>query len=160
MEPAFLLAVAVLVGGVVASFVPLVPGAGLSLAAIVFYWWSTDYSEPGVLFLALALVVGLSALVLDYFSSVISARISGASTRTALAAGLVGVVALVLATPVGALLVILLTVFVLEYRESGAVDESARRAAYTTLGMLASTATQVLVTLFLLVGFLVSVLVL
>jgi uncharacterized protein len=160
MEPAFFLAVALLVAGVVASFVPLVPGAGLSLAAILLYWWSTGYAEPGIVFLALAVVVGLCALVLDYFSSVISARVSGASTRTALAAGVVGVVALVLATPVGALLAILLTVFVLEYRETGEPEESGRRAVYTTLGMLASTATQVVVTLFLLVGFLVSVLVL
>lgn len=150
-------AVALLVGGVIASLLPLVPGAALSLAGIYLYWWHTGYAAPGVAFVAVATVVGLVALVLDYLSSVISARLGGASLRTALAAGAVGLVALAVTGPIGGILGAALTVFALEFRSSRDLEGSLRSSLYTTLGMLTSTGVQLLLTLFLLIGFLVSV---
>lgn len=157
IDPTLVAAVVLLIAGVVASVVPLVPGAALSLAGIYLYWWQTGYAAPGTAFVIVATVVGLGALVLDYLSSVVSARLGGASLRTALAAGAVGLVALAVTGPVGSLIGVALTVFALEFRTSRNLESSLRSAVYTTLGMLTSTGIQLLFTLFLLVGFLVSV---
>lgn len=157
IEPLFVLAVVLLVAGVVGSFVPLVPGVALSLAGIYLYWWGTGYAEPGLLFLAVATAVGLVTLALDYLSSVISASASGASMRTAAIAGVVGLVALVITGPIGMLIGVVVATFALEYVRSGDVERSLRTGIYTSIGMLASSAMQALITGALLVGFLIAV---
>lgn len=157
VEIALLVAVGLLVAGVIASVIPMVPGALLSLAGILGYWWWTGFAEPGTVFVAVAVIVGITALVLDYLSSFISAKVSGASTKTAIIAGAIGLVALVFTGPVGALLAVLLTVFAIEFRRSDDVNASLRMAGITTLGMLASTGVQLLLTTSLLVAFLVVI---
>lgn len=157
IDPLFVLAVALLVAGVVGSFVPLVPGVALSLAGIYIHWWGTGYVEPGLLFVAVATVVGAVTLALDYLSSVISASASGASLRTAAVAGVVGFALLLVTGPVGMLIGVVVATFALEYVRSGDVERSLRTGIYTSVGMLASSAMQALITGALLVGFLIAV---
>lgn len=157
IDPLFVLAVALLVAGVVGSFVPLVPGVALSLAGIYVYWWGTGYVEPGLLFVAVATVVGAVTLALDYLSSVISASASGASLRTAVVAGVVGLALLLVTGPVGMLIGVVVATFALEYGRSRDVERSLRTGIYTAVGMLASSAMQALITGALLVGFLIAV---
>ncbi|KYH27027.1 hypothetical protein HAPAU_09160 [Halalkalicoccus paucihalophilus] len=151
------LAVALLVCGVLGSFVPLVPGALLSLVGIYYYWWQSGFAEPGVLFLVGATLLGLLTLAFDFLSSVISSTASGASLKTAAIAGAVGFVLLFLTGPIGMLAGVVIVTFALEFERSGDLERSGRTALYTTLGMLASTAMQVVLTGALLVGFLVVV---
>lgn len=153
VETAFALAVALLVGGVIGSVVPLVPGAALSLAGIYGYWWASGYVEPGVIFLVAATLLGLFTLGLDYLAGAVSAKASGASWRTTAIAAVVGLVLLVPMGPVGMLLGVAGTVFGLEFDRSGDLEASVRVAFYTTVGTLASEAIQVLLTGALLVGF-------
>ncbi|ADJ13539.1 DUF456 domain-containing protein [Halalkalicoccus jeotgali] len=153
VELAFAVAVALLVCGVVGSLVPLVPGALLSLAGIYGYWWASGFSEPGTLFVVGATLLALVTLGFDLLSSVISAGAGGASLRTAAVAGIVGFVLLFLAGPVGTIAGVVLATFVMEFERSGDLEGSVRTAIYTTLGMLASTAMQVVLTGVLLVGF-------
>lgn len=157
VDLALAFAVALLVCGVVGSFVPLVPGALLSLVGIYYYWWQSGFAEPGVLFLVGATLLGLLTLAFDFLSSVISSTASGASLRTAAIAGAVGFVLLFLTGPIGMLAGVVVMTFALEFERSGDLERSARTALYTTLGMLASTAMQVVLTGALLVGFLVVV---
>lgn len=157
VEVALLLAVALLACGVLASFVPLIPGALLSLVGIYYYWWTTGFAEPGALFVAGATLLGLLTLAFDFLSSVISSAASGASVRTAAVAGFVGFVLLFLTGPVGMLAGVVVATFALEFERSGDLERSLRTALYTTVGMLASTAMQVVLTGALLVGFLVVV---
>lgn len=157
VEVALAIALGLLFAGVIASVVPLVPGALLSLIGIYTYWVMSGYTEPGLLFLAVSTMVGLLALGLDYLSGIVSARASGAGIRTALAAGGIGVVALFIGGPVGALLGVVLTVFLLEFNRSRDVRGSLRTALLTTVGMVASSAMQVLLTVSLLVAFVVVV---
>lgn len=154
VETAFALAVALLVGGVIGSIVPLVPGAALSLVGIYGYWWASGYAEPGSIFLVAATVLGLFTLGLDYLAGALSARASGASWRTTAIAAVVGFALLVTTGPVGMLLGVAGAVFALEFDRSGDLEASVRVACYTTLGTLASEAIQVLLTSALLVGFL------
>lgn len=154
---ALVIALALLACGMLASFVPLVPGALLSLAGIYYYWWASGFAEPGTLFLVAATLLGIATLALDYLSSAISATAGGASLRTAAIAGVVGLSLLLLTGPVGALIGVVIAVFALEFERSGDLERSLRTAVYTTIGMLASTAMQVVLTGALLVGFLIVV---
>ncbi|MFC6905368.1 DUF456 domain-containing protein [Halalkalicoccus tibetensis] len=154
VEVALLLAVALLVCGVLASFVPLAPGALLSLAGIYGYWWATGYSEPGTVFLVVATFVGLGTLALDYLASALSTRAGGASWKTTAIAAVVGLALLPFTGPVGAVVGVALAVFALEFKSTGDLEGSLRTAWYTLLGILLSKGLQVLLTGTLLVGFL------
>jgi uncharacterized protein YqgC (DUF456 family) len=157
MDLFFWVALVLLVLGVVGSVLPVLPGAILSVVAVLLYWWSSGFSDPSLLVVIGLLFVGLVALVTDYGAGVIAARVGGASTRTALLAGVVGFVLLFVFGPLGLVLGVAGTVFVLEYLEHEDAEQSGRRALYTTIGVLASSVVQVLLTLSILVGFVVAV---
>lgn len=154
---AFAVAVGLLVAGVLASFVPLAPGALLSLAGIYLYWWASGYTEPGTVFLVGATLLGLFALTLDYLASALSTRVSGASWKTTAIAAAVGVSLLFLTGPIGAVVGVVLAVFALEFERSGEFEKSIRIAGYTLVGLLLSKGLQVILTTGLLVGFLLGV---
>lgn len=152
------IAIALLVAGVLASFVPVVPGAALSLGGVLLYWWSTGYADPGPVALAGFVLLALLTLAADWFAGALSARAGGASARTMALAALVGFVLLFVAGPIGILLGIAGTVFLAELYRHGDARRSARTAAYATVGVLASTVAQVVLTGLMLVAFLVVVL--
>jgi len=158
MTPAFgvdfavWLAFLLLVGGVLGSVVPALPGALLSLSGVLVYWWATGYTDPGLLVLAALVGLALLVLVVDLFAGVLAARAGGASGRTSLVAGVVGLLLFFVAGPVGVLLGIAGTVYALERVQGRSQRSSLRRAAYTTLGVLASVVVQALLTLGILVA--------
>ena len=143
-----------LLAGVVGSILPGLPGASFSLAGVLFYWWQSGFSQPGPLVLAVLVGFGLLALLADWFGGAAAAKAGGASTTTTIAAAVVGLLLLFVAGPLGVVVGIAGTVFVLEYRETGDVDASAQAALYTTAGMLASAAVQAMLTGAMLVGML------
>lgn len=146
------------VAGVVGSVVPGLPGAVFSLSGVLFYWWQSGYAEPGTLLLVVLLGLAILALLTDWFGGAAAAKASGASTMTTVAAGVVGLLLLFVAGPLGVVLGIGGTVFALEYREHGDPEASLRTAAYTTVGMLASALVQAMLTGAVLVGMLFVVL--
>lgn len=154
------LAVALLVGAVVGTVVPLVPGGLLSLSGLYLYWWHSGFAEPGTLALAVLTALGLVTLFAEFFAGSIAARAGGASWLTTAAAAVVAIALMLVTGPLGLLVGLFGTVFAIEYLRGGSVDHSARSAVYATVGILASTAIQVLLTLSILLGFLVSVFVL
>ena len=143
--------------GVVGSAVPLLPGALLSLSGLFLYWWHTGYSDPSLLVLVVLTSLGLLVVVLDWFGGAVSAKVGGASTGTATAAALVGFLLFFVAGPVGILLGVVSVVFFAEFRRTGDPQRSGRTAIYTTVGMLASTVAQVLLTALFFLGFLLAV---
>lgn len=152
----FVLAVVLLVAGVVASVVPLVPGGLLALVGVGWYWYATG--EPGTLALAVLVALCLVTVLLDWLGGAISARVGGASLGTTAVAAVAAVVSLFVLGPLGALAGIAGTVFVLEYRRHGDVERGVRTAVFATVGMLASTAMQVVLTVTILLSFLLAVL--
>lgn len=153
-------AVALLVIAVVGTVVPMVPGGALSLAGLLLYWWGSGFTEPGLLALAALALLAVLALLVDLFAGASAARYGGASWTTTGAAVVVSIVLFVVTGPVGLLAGLFGTVFVLEFVLGGDVRESSRSAAYATVGVLASTAIQVLLTATILLGFVLSVFVL
>lgn len=140
------LAVILAILGVFGSFVPLLPGSVLSLAGVYTYWFSTGYTDPGTVVLAGLTVLGVAVLLIDWFGGALAAKVGGASTRLSIAAGAVGLGGLLVAGPIGLFMGTSLTVFFVEYRKSGDRTKSLRAVAYTTLGVLATSIMQALLT--------------
>ncbi|SEV84094.1 DUF456 domain-containing protein [Natrinema salifodinae] len=151
------LAVALLVGGVVGTVVPLIPGGLLSLAGLGLYWWGSGFTEPGTITLVVLALLGSLTVIVEFFGGSIAARAGGASWVTTAAAAVVGIVLMVVTGPLGLLVGLFGTVFVLEFVRNGELEGSTRSAVYTTVGVLASTAIQVLLTSAILFGFVVAV---
>lgn len=156
IEPLYV-ALALLILGIIGSVVPLLPGPLLSLAGVLGYWWATGYDEPGLITLVVLVVLGVLALLLDYLGSAVAARAGGASLTASLAGGAVGLVLLFVFGPVGMLLGVVGTVFVLELRRHGDAEAGVRTALLTAVGTLASAVVQVVLTAAMLVTFVVAV---
>lgn len=150
----FLVALVVLVAAVVASVVPVVPGGLLSMAGVGYYWQATG--ELGAVAGVALLGIGLLTLLLDWFGGAVSARVGGASVQTTAIAAVTALLLMFVLGPFGALLGIAGTVFVLEFLRHGDVERGLRTAAITTVGILASAAMQVLLTVTVLGGFLLA----
>ena len=139
-----LVAFALLVGAVVGSLVPQVPGALLSLAGVLLYRYATG--EPGTLLLAGLVLVAVLTWVVDVAGGAVAARVGGASNLTAVLAGLVGLVLFFLTGPLGIILGVTATVFLVEFRRQQDARKGAKAALVTTVGMLASGVVQALLT--------------
>jgi len=150
-------ALALLLAGVAGCVVPAVPGPPLSLAGVYLGWWGSGFSEPGTILLATLTLLGVLAVVADLAADVVSARIGGASLTTSLIACAVGILVIVFVGPIGSLLAVVGTVFILEYRRQGDAARGAKAAGVVVLGTLGSTAVQVLLTGSVLVVFAVAV---
>ncbi|WP_101298199.1 DUF456 domain-containing protein [Halegenticoccus soli] len=146
VEALALLAFVLLVVGVIGSVVPLVPGALSSLVGVYLYWYATGYSDPGPLALAGLTLVGLVAVAVDYLSGPIAARAGGASLATTAVAAAVGVLLAFVVGPLGLVLGVAGTVFALEFYRNQDAEASLRTALYATVGVLASSVVQVLLT--------------
>lgn len=157
VDPYLAAALLLLVAGVVGSVVPLVPGVPLSVVGVLLYWWSTAYGEPGTAFVAVVLLVGAAAVAVDLFAGAISARAGGASRTTMAVAAVASLALFVVAGPLGIVVGVAVTVFGAELYRTRRVEGSARAAGYATLGLLASTAVQLLVAGSILVGFVLAV---
>ena len=144
MDTLVLVAFALLVLGVVGAALPLLPSGLFSLAGVGVYWWQTG--DPGPLLFAALVGLALVAIAVDWLAGIVGARAGGTDTRTAIIAGVVGILLMVLTGPLGLLAGVAATVFVLELRKHEDAGASARRAVYATVGVVASTAMQVVLT--------------
>jgi uncharacterized protein YqgC (DUF456 family) len=142
---------------VLASFVPFVPGGALSMGGVGYYWYAT--SEPGTLVVVVLLSIGLLTLAVDWLAGAVSARVGGASLRTTAIAAVAAFLLLFVLGPLGIVLGVGGTVFAVEYHRHRDIERGLRTAAYATLGMLASSVMQALLSSVVLVGFLLAVLI-
>lgn len=149
------LAFALLVVGIVGSLVPKVPGPLISLAGVYTYWWGTGFTEPSTVLLVVITIIVALAVVGGLFEEIIAARIGGASTGTATAAGVVGLVCFLVLGPVAMLVGTAVTVFILEYRRQRNARAGASAALAVILATLGSIVIKVLLTLMILVIMLV-----
>jgi uncharacterized protein YqgC (DUF456 family) len=147
-----------LLAGVVGSVLPAVPGAVLSLVGVLFHWWATGYTTPGTV--ALLAFVGLAvvAMLVDLFGGAIAASRGGASRVAVAAAVVVSLVLAVFTGPLGILVGVPATVFLVELYRNGDSDQAGRAALVTTVGIFASAVVQALLTTTILAGFVLLVL--
>jgi uncharacterized protein YqgC (DUF456 family) len=150
-------AVVLLLIGVIGSVTPMIPGAIASVLGVLVYWWSTGYTEPGVLFVTGTVIVGVAAVLVDYFAGAISAKAGGASNMGTVAAAIAGLLLFFVAGPIGVIVGVAGAVFLVEFYRTQRMEESAAAALYATAGLLASTVVQLLITVTILVGFVIAV---
>lgn len=146
VDPLVLVAFALLVGGVLGSLLPVIPGPALSLVGVYLYWWTTGYAEPAALALLGLTLVGLVGVAVDLFGGAFGARAGGASVTTTVAAAVVGGLLLFVAGPVGIVLGVAGTVFLVEFLRERDARASLTAAGYATVGILASAVVQALLT--------------
>lgn len=138
------LAFAVLVGAIATAFVPALPTGAVSLVGIGIYWYSTGFTEPGTVVLAVLAGVCVLIVAADWFGGAVAAKVSGASTTTSAIAGAVGLVLLLFTGPLGMVLGSAAVVFALEYRKHRDASSGAVAAGAYVLGFFASAVVQAL----------------
>ena len=156
-DPLLVGVILVMVLGILGTVLPVLPGALLSLASVFLYAWLHGFTTPSPLALTVIALLGTTALLIDYFGGAIAARAGGASTRSAVLGGLVGIVMLFVAGPLGLLVGLCTAVFLLEYYSHRSVRRGVRSSLIAVLGIMASTAMQVVLTSCMLLVFIVSV---
>lgn len=154
-----LAAFALLVLGVVGSVLPALPGALLSLVGVLLYWWGSGYTDPGTLLLAVLVAVAVLAFLVDVLAGVFAAKAGGASNFTAVLAGGVGLLALLVTGPLGMIIAVAGTVFVVEIVRGGDLRSGGKAAAITVVGVLGSAIVQAVLTASILVAMVFVVLV-
>lgn len=138
--------VILLIAGVGLTLVARGPGALCSLLAVYAYWWSTDYSEPTTVTVALLTLMGLLAASGWVLGPFIEKRFDGPSPVTASIAGLAGIVGFVFLGTVGLLLGVVLTVVFLVYLRHRNVKQGLVAAAVVIIGTLTSRVVAVILT--------------
>jgi uncharacterized protein YqgC (DUF456 family) len=157
MDLYLVLAIALLLLGIIGSVAPAIPGVLVSVAGVMIYWWSTGYTQPGNIFLGFTVFLGLVAVSLDWVSGAITAKIGGASQKTSVAAGFAGVLGFIfLGGPIGVVIAVAGTVFLREYFRTGDVEKSKKAGFYSALGIVFSTAMQVVIAVTIFLGFLLA----
>lgn len=144
MDVLVVVAFALLALGVAGAVLPMLPSGLLSLAGVLVYWWTTG--EPGAVLLFVLVSLSLTTIIVDWLAGFVGAKAGGTDTKTAILAGVVGFALMIPTGPLGLLAGVAGTVFVLELRENADVEASARTAVYATVGVLASAAMQVVLT--------------
>jgi uncharacterized protein YqgC (DUF456 family) len=158
VEVVLAVAVVLLVAGMVGSVFPVVPAGGFSLAGIWVY--ALFGSEPlGPLVLGALTLAAVGTVVVDHVGGPIAAKLGGSSNRTALIAALSGLVLLFVLGPLGIIVGVVGSVFLLELYEGADTETAARRSLYTAAGVLGSAVAQLLLTGSILLAFVVAVVV-
>ncbi|AZQ15010.1 DUF456 domain-containing protein [Halorubrum sp. PV6] len=153
------LTVALLVVWAATSFVPFVPSGALSAATVVGYAYTTGFAEPGLVALLALVFVSLLAAAADVLSGLVSGRLGGASTRTVVAGTLVGIALLFVMGPIGLVVGMAGTVFLVGLSEHPDEPRVAlRQAAFAVTGVLASAFVQAVLLVGVAVGFALAVL--
>ena len=156
VELVFVVAVGLLIAGVVGSVLPLIPAGLVSLAGVWAY--VLFGAEPlGALAVASLTLAGVATVVLEQFAGPLAARASGASTETMIASAVGGLLMMLILGPVGIIVGVVGTVFLLELKNGTDTERAAKRSLYTAVGVLASSVAQVLLTLSILAVFVVVV---
>lgn len=153
-----IVAVLLLVGGIVASVSPVVPGPLVSLLGVLVHWVGTGFAEPGPILLVVLVLAGLLTFVAGLVSEVVAARVGGASAKTTALGVLVGLGLAFFFGVVGLLVGIAGTVFVVEAVRKRDVKQGAVAAIAVVIASFASTVVQIAVTTGMFVTMLVVIL--
>jgi uncharacterized protein YqgC (DUF456 family) len=128
----------------------------VSLAGVVAYAFGGG-TAVGPVVLGALVVVGVVAVVADWLAGTLAARYGGASWTASILGAIVGFVAFLATGPIGFIVGLAGTIFLVEaYR--GNAKHATRAAAYSTLGALGSVVVQVMLAFGMLATFAVALL--
>jgi uncharacterized protein YqgC (DUF456 family) len=135
----WILAVALIVGGLVGVVLPLLPGVPLIYAGMFLAAWIDHFQRVGVVSLVVLGILTLIAVAIDFLSSAWGAKRVGASKRAVWGAAIgtivgifFGIAGLILGPFVGALIG--------ELSVHGRFEQASRVGIATTVGLILGTA--------------------
>jgi len=141
------------------SFVPFVPSGVLAALTVVGYASTTGFAEPSLTVLIALVLVSLSASAAELLSGLVSGKLGGASTRTAVVGTVAGVLLVFVFGPIGFVVGLGGTVFLAGlYENADEPRAAARQSAYAVIGALASSFIQAVMLASVTVVFALSVL--
>jgi uncharacterized protein YqgC (DUF456 family) len=117
--------------GVAGVFVPLLPDVLLIWLAALGYGILVEWGRWGPYLFALIIVLGVISWIAEYLLSGLGARIGGGSYWGIVAGGVLGMIGFIVLPPFGALIGMLLGLFLVEFYRL----RDLRQAAKATFGM-------------------------
>ncbi len=135
-------AIVLLVAAIPATVLPVVPGTVLTLAGLVVHWLGVGTIGTPLMLSLIGII--LLAAVLDTVVGVIAARAGGADWTSAGLGMAVGLVLTAVIGPIGILIGLAGTVFVIERLQGTSSKDCLRASVYTTAATIGSKVTQVL----------------
>jgi uncharacterized protein len=130
----WVLAIALIVGGVIGTFLPVLPGAALVFAGMLLAAWIDDFQRVGWITLSILGLLTALVFVIDVVAAALGAKRVGAS-RLALVGATIGAVVGIFFGIVGILIGPFLGAFIGEVLARGRMDSAARVGFATWLGM-------------------------
>lgn len=134
--------VLLLAAGVIGSFVPMMPGALLSMIGVTLYWWSTGFTSPSIPVVILLYFTAFTALIFDLFAGAVGSKAGGASNKTVQMASIAGILFFFIGGPLGTIIGVTAVVLAREYLLTGKPEKSLKTAIYTTGSILGSSIVQ------------------
>ena len=133
------LALLVMVVGLAGTMLPLIPGLPVILATAVAYFWLVTGWTPWTIFATVVItLLFVAGLVLDYVIAPTAARQGGASCSTTLLAGIAGIVGFFVLPLIGAILLPIGVVLVIEYLRERDARRAGKAAGAYLVGWVAS----------------------
>lgn len=90
--------------GLIGTFIPLLPGPGISFAAVVTLFFNNEANEVSVLNLVIFGICGLALVTFDYVSPILGAKFFGAGKQGIVGATVGGLLGFFLFPPLGIIL--------------------------------------------------------
>lgn len=138
----WLLAIALIVGGLIGVIVPLLPGVTMVYLGLLCAAWAEDFSRVGWMPLAFLGVLTLASYGIDLYTTSIGAKRVGASPLAIVGAA-IGTVVGIFFSFVGLLIAPFIGAFIGEYLARRDLKQSARAGAGTWLGIVIGIAIKV-----------------
>lgn len=137
------LVVSVLIGltmllGLVGILIPFFPDLLLIWGAALGYGLLLNWRADGLIYFILISALMLVGIFADIWMGSIGAKIGGASWKSILLGSLAGFLGMFLLTPVGGLAILLLSIYLLEYRRVGNAQDAAKAVLGVGVGYGAS----------------------
>lgn len=124
--------------GLIGCIVPIFPDLLLIWGAAFGYGLIIDWGERGTIYFALISVLGLLGVVSEFWVSGIGAKKGGASVWGIFCGAVLGGIALFITGPIGAVVAMLLGIFLVEYIRLKDVERAAKAMLGAGLGCGAS----------------------
>lgn len=129
------LAVLLVIGGIVGTVLPVIPGTLFVFAGLLAAAWADDFARVGFGGLAIVAALGLLSLLLDFAGSVLGAKRVGASRQALVGAAVGAVVGIFFGIP-GLILGPLAGAVLGELLARGGVVRAGKVGLATSLGLL------------------------
>jgi uncharacterized protein YqgC (DUF456 family) len=124
--------------GIVGLFIPIFPDLLLIWGAALGYGLIIGWEANGPTLFGLISLLGLLGILADVWMSTIGGKVGGASFVSIVIGSILGFFGMIFLTPLGGIGIILLSIYLLEYRRVGDAEKALRAMLGAGIGFGAS----------------------